>query len=109
VTLFAVEDLRSAASQTARPVTFVLANDLAVGGVTSAEAGAKAADEVSSPESTRLSLEDVHLKIGDTDVPLRSTPNKGGGGALDFDWVEDTGRIALVLYVARDVMLAPAR
>jgi hypothetical protein len=56
-----------------------------------------------------LSLENVHLKIGETDVPLGSTPQKGGTGVLEYHWLEDTGRIALVLYVAGDVTLAPAR
>jgi hypothetical protein len=56
-----------------------------------------------------LSLENVQLKLGETEVPLRSTPHKTGGGVLQYQWVEDTGRIALVLYVAKDVTLAPAR
>jgi hypothetical protein len=60
-------------------------------------------------DSTHLSLENVHLKIGETDVPLRSTPHKAGAGVLEYHWLEDTGRIALVLYIARDVTLVPAR
>ena len=56
-----------------------------------------------------LSVETVHLKIGQTEVPLRSTPQKAGAGVLEYLWLEDTGRIAVVLYVARDVTLAPTR
>jgi hypothetical protein len=118
VPLFSVEDLHSATTETARPVTFVLSKDVEAGGSTIAKAGSKVMGQVTSRaaqpaagavDSMHLSLENVHLKIGETDVPLRSTPQKGGAGVLEYHWLEDTGRIALVLYVARDVTLAPAR
>ena len=60
-------------------------------------------------DSMHLSLENVHLQIGETDVRLRSTSQRVGAGVVEYHWLEDTGRIALVLYVARDVTLAPAR
>ena len=118
VSLFSVEDLRSAATGTARPVTFVLSKDVEAGGGIIAKSGSKVMGQVTSTaaqsaagavDSMHLSLEDVHLKIGVTDVPLRSTPQKGGTGVLEYHWLEDTGRIALVLYVAWVVTLAPAR
>ncbi len=118
VSLYSVEDLRSATPQTARPINFVLAKDLDAGGVVVAKAGTRVVGEVTytaapSPggavDSMHLSLENVRLKIGETDIPLRSTPGKAGGGDLEYKWVEDTGRISLALYVARDVTLAPAR
>ena len=56
-----------------------------------------------------LSLENAHIKFGTTDVPLRSTQQKGGAGALEYHWLEDTGRIALVLYIAENVTLPPAQ
>ena len=56
-----------------------------------------------------VGLERVRLKVGNADVPLRSTPHKAGAGVLEYHWLEDTGRIEVVLYVARDVTLAPAR
>ena len=118
VALFSVEDLRSATPQTARPVTFVLAKDVDVGGSVAAKAGSKVVGQAtyaavpsaaSGVDSMHLSLENLHLQIGGTDIPLRSTPRKGAAGVLEYHWVEDTGRIALVLYVARDVTLRPAR
>jgi len=118
VPLFSVEDLRSATAETARPVTFVLSKDVEAGGGIAAKAGSKVVGQVTfrpaqsaagAVDSMHLSLENVHLKIGETDVPLRSTPQKAGAGVLEYHWLEDTGRIALVLYVARDVTLAPAR
>ncbi|HEY4362192.1 MAG TPA: carboxypeptidase-like regulatory domain-containing protein [Bryobacteraceae bacterium] len=118
VPLFSVEDLRSATTGTARPVTFVLSKDLEVGGVIAAKAGTKVEGHVTSTaapsatgavDSMHLSLEDVHLKIGETDIPLCSTPHKAGTDVLEYHWVEDTGRVALVLYVARDVTLPSPR
>lgn len=113
VSLFSVEDLRSATPQSARPVTLVLAKDMEVGGVIAAKAGSKVTGQVTSAagslDSMHLSLDNVHLKIGETDVPLRSTPHKAGADVLEYHWLEDTGRIVLVLYVARDVTLVPAR
>ena len=118
VSLFSVEDLRSATTGTARPVTFVLSKDLEAGGVIVAKAGTKVEGQVTSTaapsasgavDSMHLSLENVHLKIGETDIPLRSTPRKADAGVLEYHWLEDTGRIALVLYVGRDITLVPAK
>src|SRR5215469_15839219 len=118
VSLFSVEDLRSATTETAKPVTFVLSKDVEAGGVIAAKAGSKVVGQVTyttaqsaagAVDSIHLSLENVHLKIGETDVPLRSTSQKAGAGVVEYHWLEDTGRIALVLYVAREVTLAQAR
>jgi len=56
-----------------------------------------------------LSVENVQLKIGITEVPLRRTQQKGGAGAVEYHWLEDTGRIAVVLYVAQNVPLPPTQ
>ena len=40
---------------------------------------------------------------------LRSTPARGGGGALEYHRLEDSGRIALTLYLDWDTALAGAR
>jgi hypothetical protein len=69
VPLFSVEDLRSATTGTARPVTFVLSKDLEAGGVIAAKAGTKVEGQVSSTaapsatgavDSMHLSVENVH-------------------------------------------------
>jgi hypothetical protein len=87
------------------------------GGV-AAKAGSKVMGQVTytaaqsatgAVDSMHLSLENVHIKISETDVPLRGTPQRGGTGVLEYHRLEDSGRIVLVLYVARDVRLAPAR
>ena len=54
-------------------------------------------------------MKNVHLKIGETEVPLRSTQQKAATSVLEYHWLEDTGRIALVLYIAQNVTVAPAR
>jgi hypothetical protein len=51
----------------------------------------------------------MRLKIGEMDVPLRSTPLKDGGAALEYHRLENSGRIAIVLYMAGNVTLPPAR
>jgi hypothetical protein len=43
------------------------------------------------------------------DVPLRRTPLKDGGAALEYHRLENSGRIAIALYVAGNVTLRPAR
>ena len=96
----------------------MLFKDLETGGVVAAKAGSKVTGRVTytagpsaagAIDSMHLSLESVQLKIGETEVPLRSTPHKTGAGVLEYQWLEDSGRISLVLYVAKDVTLAQRR
>jgi hypothetical protein len=100
----------------AGPMTFVLASDLQANGATLAKVGAIAEGQVSyaggmsgAGEAVRWRLEYVHLKVGNVDVPLRSNQAKGGDGALVYRQLEGSGRIALVLYVAQDVVVGPGK
>jgi hypothetical protein len=115
VSLISVEDLGPKTDEGARPIGFVLATDILVGGVIVAKAGSKAWGQVSyasgpnaGGEATHVELERVRLKVGSTEVPLRSTPLRKGGGALGYRRLEDSERIAVVLYVAENITLAPA-
>ncbi|MGD0045569.1 MAG: carboxypeptidase-like regulatory domain-containing protein [Bryobacteraceae bacterium] len=108
--------LVSAGDLSAGPMTFVLARDLEAGGATVAKVGAIAEGQVSyaggmsgAGEPVRWRLEHVHLKVGNVDVPLRSNQAKGGDGALVYRQLEGSGRIALVLYVAADVVVGPGK
>jgi hypothetical protein len=47
--------------------------------------------------------------VGNVYVPLRSNQAKGGDGALVYRQLEGSGRIALVLYVAQDVVVGPGK
>jgi hypothetical protein len=119
VSLISVEDLRSGTLTGTRPVTFVLAKNLEVDGVVVAKEGSKAMGEVtysSTPptaaggaESVQMALENVSLQAGNIMVPLRSSPKKGGPAALEYHWVEDTGRIAVTLYAAQNVKIVPTQ
>ncbi|HTQ56753.1 MAG TPA: carboxypeptidase-like regulatory domain-containing protein [Bryobacteraceae bacterium] len=113
VSLISAEDLASKTAADSGPVAFVLAGDIVVGSAVVAQAGSKAqgravfAGSGQEGELRRLQLDGVHIQIGGADVPLRSSPRRGAGGPLDYHRVEDTGRIALTLYVARNVSLPP--
>jgi hypothetical protein len=109
VSLISVEDW---SSKTGGPIAFILAGDIQVNGVTVAPIGAKAWGQASfggDGKAIEVGLDHVRLKVGDTDVPLRSTPLRDGGGALEYHRLENSGRIAIVLYVAGNVTLSAAR
>jgi hypothetical protein len=44
--------------------------------------------------------------VGSVEVPLRSTALRKGGAALVYHRVEDSERIAIVLYVAQNTALS---
>jgi hypothetical protein len=56
-----------------------------------------------------IELERVRLTVGKVEVPLRSTQVRGGGGALQYHRLEDSGRIAIALYVDENTELPPAK
>jgi hypothetical protein len=116
VSLISVEELSSKTAEGAGPIDFVLASDILVGGVLVAKAGSKAEGEVryaSGPdaggEGMHVELERVHLKVGSAEVPLRSAPLRKGGAVLVYHRLEDSERIAIVLYVAANASLPPAQ
>jgi hypothetical protein len=116
VSLISVEELSSKTDDGARPIDFVLANDIQVGGVLVAKAGSKAGGQVryvSGPnaggEAMHVELERLHLKVGTAEVPLRSMPLRKGPAALIYRRLEDSDRIAIVLYVAQNTALPPVQ
>jgi hypothetical protein len=116
VSLISIEDLNSKTAKDSGPISFVLASDVQVNGVTVAKAGSKAVGQASySGEASaedgamHVGLNGVRLKVGDAEVPLRSTQARKGGGALEYRRLEDSGRIALVLYVSANTAVLQAR
>lgn len=114
VELISVEDLKSGSGT--RQVTFVLAKNIEVDGVVVAKEGSKARGEVNTTslppgdrEAVGISIEHVSLEAGKTGVPLRGSPKKGEAAALQYHWVEDTGRIEVTLYAAQNVTVTPAQ
>ncbi len=79
------QDLSSKTSSEGDPVELTLADDLKVGNVVVAKAGAKAFGEVTKAEKSgmmgkagELNLRLNYLKIGDTKIKLRGTKGKEG-------------------------------
>jgi hypothetical protein len=110
VSLISVDDWNSK-TESGGPVAFMLAKDIQVDGVIVAPIGSKAwgrASFTGGDKTMQVGLDSVRLKIGDTHVPLRRTPLKDGGAALEYHRLENSGRISLVLYVAENVSLPPA-
>ncbi len=114
VSLISVEDLSGKTAANAGPIAFVLARDLQVDGVTVAPAGCKASGQVtysSAPgegQAMHVGIERVRLQVGKAEIPLRNTQVRGGSGGLEYHRVEDTGRIAMVLYVSQNMTLPAA-
>jgi hypothetical protein len=112
VSLISVEDWSSKTAENGGPIAFMLAGDLQVDGVIVAPIGSKAWGHASftggDAKAMQVGLDQVRLKIGDTDVPLRSTPLRDGSAALEYHRLENSGRIAIVLYVAGNVTLPHA-
>ncbi len=116
VDLISVEDLRSGSPQGTHEMSFVLEKNIEADGVVVAKEGSKAMGEVSygatdnprGAQTVSLSIEHVSLEAGKTSIPLRSSPKRGESAAIEYRWVEDTGRIEVTLYSARDVAVTPA-
>ena len=113
VSLISVEDWTSKTAESGGPVAFMLAKDIQVDGVIVAPIGSKAwghASFTGGDKTMQVGLDNVRLKIGDKNVPLRRTPLKDGGAALlEYHRLENSGRISIMLYVAENVSLPPAR
>jgi hypothetical protein len=116
VSLISVEELNAKAAEGAVQIDFVLASDIQVGGVVVAKAGSKGGGQVryvngpdAGGEAVHVSLEQMRLKVGSAEVPLRSTPLRKGGAALVYHRLDESERIAIVLYVAQNTALPPAQ
>ncbi len=115
VSLISVEELSSKPTENWEPITFVLASNIQAGDAILAKAGSQAqgqisyASEPSNSEAMHAIFERVRLQVGKANVPLRSTQLRGGGGALEYHRLENSGRIAIVLYVAEDISLPSAQ
>jgi hypothetical protein len=113
ISLISVDDWSSKTAESGGPIVFMLAADLQLDGFVVAPIGSKAWGHArftrDEGKAIEVGLDQVRLKIGDTDVPLRSTPLRDGSAPLEYHRLENSGRIAIVLYVAGNVTLPPAR
>jgi hypothetical protein len=85
VNLAFAQDLSSKTSSEGDPVVFTLTDDLKVGDVVVAKAGAKAFGEITVAEKSgmmgkagQLNMRLDYLKVGDTKIKLRGTKGKEG-------------------------------
>lgn len=116
VSLISVDDLNQVTADRSGPVEFVLASDLQVGGAIVAKAGTRVWGRATyttvsdaNGQARHLELGRVRLTVGKVDIPLRSSEVRGKVGALQYHFLEDSGRIAVVLYVDQDTVLSPAK
>ena len=117
VSLISVDDLNRVTADRPGPLEFalVLAGDLQVGGAIVAKAGTRAWGRATyttvsdgNGQAQHLEFGRVRLTVGKADIPLRSSEVRGKDGALQYHSLEDSGRIAVVLYVDQDTALSPA-
>jgi hypothetical protein len=110
VSLISVDDWSSMTREKGGPITFMLASDIEEDGVIIAPIGSIASGQVSfaggDGKAMHVGLERMRLKIYDREVALRSTQLRDGGGPLEHHYLENSGRIAITLYVAESVPLA---
>jgi hypothetical protein len=109
VSLISVEDWSLMAPENGGPITFMLARDVEEGGVIVVPIGTKASGQATfaadDGNAMHVGLGHMRLNVGDREVPLRSTPLRDGGGPMEHHYLENSGRIAITLYVAEDVGL----
>jgi len=109
VPLIAVDGLGARGVTAAQTVTFVLANDLTLGGKIVARAGDVASGEVdpanSPSDPNGISLQRVMLRAGSVNVPLRSSPARGAAGPAQYKELPGSGKVVVTMFVAQAVQL----
>jgi len=98
-----------------RTVSFILADELIVGGKVLAKAGDIASGQMGQVSRAQVSgaaisvtLEGVMLQAGNVNVPLRSSQVRGDTGRLQYRELPGSGKIEVTLFVARDVQFRGA-
>jgi Carboxypeptidase regulatory-like domain len=107
VLLISVEDWSSKSAEGGVLVTFLLAADLLVDGIIVAPIGSKASGRATFGDGGKMQvgLDHVSLRVGGMDVPLRSTPLRDGDAQLEYHRLENSGSIAITLYVGQRVTI----
>jgi hypothetical protein len=110
VTLIAVAGFDGQAPTVGQTVTLVLAQELTESGKVLAAAGDVASglvDEVNSASTSRgtdaIALQNVTLRAGSVDVPLRSNQVRGAATPVQYEVLPGSGKIEIKLFVAANV------
>jgi hypothetical protein len=111
VPLIAVDGLEAGGITTGKTVSFVLARDLTVDGKVVAKTGDVASGQVgqvstarTAGEASNVGLEQVRLRAGNVDVPLRSSQVRGAVNSMQYKELPGSGKIEVTLYVAQNVL-----
>jgi hypothetical protein len=110
VTLIAVDGFGVEETAPGQTVTFVLAQDLIIGGKVLGRTGdvasgqvAQVSPTIASGEARSVSLERVMLRVANINVPLRSSQVRGVGGPARYKELPGSNRVEVTLFVAQDV------
>ena len=116
VPLIVVDGFSGAGAAAGQIVTFVLAQDLTVNGETLAKTGDVASGQVSQVteaqtpgESMSVALENVTLRAGNTNVPLRSNQLRGMVNPMQYKELPESRKIEVTLFVAQDARFSEGR
>ena len=110
VRLIATHGFFEGQAQDGGQVEFILAEELIVNGRVLARAGDIASGTITqasgvqvSGEATGVMLNGVTLRAGKADVPLRGSQARGGSNRLQYRELPESGKIELMLFVAKNV------
>jgi carboxypeptidase family protein len=105
VTLIAVDGFGAPGVKAPQTVTLVLAQELTQGERILARPGDIASGLVTqvSTTGTSVQLQRVTLRAGNVDVPLRSSPARGAGAAVQYRVLLGSGKLEVTLFVAQSV------
>jgi len=110
VPLIAVDGLDGHGVPAGHAVTFVLAEDLTLGGKILAHAGDVASGKVaeeptakSSNDPNGIALQSVTLRAGTVNVPLRSSQVRGVTGPAQYKELPESGKVEVTMFVAQSV------
>jgi len=112
VSLIAVDAFNAETVKSGQAVSLVLAEDLTVRGSIVARTGDVASGTVSQVaaakapgEAASVTLQGVTLRVGDVNVPLRSSQVRGAVGPVQYKQLPESGKIEVTLFVAENVPL----
>jgi len=110
VPLIAVDGFGADGATVGQTVTFVLAQDLILRGKVVARTGDVASGQVgqvSEPkvagETGSVALQQVTLRAGNVNVPLRSSQGRGAAGPVQYKELLESGKVEVTLFVAQNV------
>ena len=111
VPLIAVDGFSAEAVTAGQKVTLVLAEDLTVHGNVVARTGDVASGKVGQVtaakpgEAMSVALQEVTLRAGNVNVPLRSSQVRGTVSPVQYKQLPESGKIEVTLFVAENVKL----